>query len=70
MLTRAIGDFFSWAREHVARACIRARVSANALTVLGLAFTTGAGWMARLTDRAAVLGPSFTLLRNDGRLPR
>jgi CDP-diacylglycerol--glycerol-3-phosphate 3-phosphatidyltransferase len=43
MIGRAVGWFFSTSRDAVARGLVRVGVTPNALTMLGMAFTIGAG---------------------------
>lgn len=43
MIGRAIGSFFIWARDHVARGMIRLHVTPNKLTLAGMVFTGAAG---------------------------
>ncbi len=43
MIGRAIGSFFIWARDHVARGLICLHVTPNKLTLAGMVFTAAAG---------------------------
>jgi CDP-diacylglycerol--glycerol-3-phosphate 3-phosphatidyltransferase len=61
MISELIGRIFSWWREALARALIKAGVRPNLLTILGMLFTVGAG-AALAAGRAYWLPATATML--------